>query len=280
MRFTAQVARGFRLGGINDPLNEPLCEAQDLTTFGGRPTWDDEKVWNYELGAKTQSGDGRLIFNAAVFYSDIEDLQANLDAGTCSSRVVFNVDKASSRGVEVEVFARPDERWDFGLSATWLDAQLDSSVIGADGQPIQGLREGNRLPTSPEFQAAGSVTFSWPWANTTQGYVNFTAQYVGSSYTQLADQEPGFSTVTSDDFITYGDPTINSFTFDPKLPAYEIGNLRVGARSELWELAAFVNNVWDERAFLSLDRERGRRARIGYLTNQPRTYGISVRRSF
>ncbi len=38
-----------------------------------------------------------------------------------------------------------------------------------------------------------------------------------------------------------------------------------------WDLALFCNNLTDERAFLALDRERGTRARIGYLTNQPRT---------
>jgi iron complex outermembrane receptor protein len=54
----------------------------------------------------------------------------------------------------------------------------------------------------------------------------------------------------------------------------------LGVRGDQWEAALFVNNVWDERAFLSLDRERGSRARVGYLTNRPRTYGLTVRRSF
>ena len=53
-----------------------------------------------------------------------------------------------------------------------------------------------------------------------------------------------------------------------------------GSRSEAWEAALFVNNLWDERAFLSLDRERGTRARVGYLTNMPRTYGVSLRMNF
>jgi iron complex outermembrane receptor protein len=39
----------------------------------------------------------------------------------------------------------------------------------------------------------------------------------------------------------------------------------------------FVNNVFDERALLGLDRERGTRARVGYLTNQPRTFGTTLR---
>jgi len=45
-------------------------------------------------------------------------------------------------------------------------------------------------------------------------------------------------------------------------------------------VSAFVNNVTDERARLSLDRERGTRARIGYLTNEPRSFGIATRFDF
>ena len=54
VKLNAQVSRGFRLGGINDPLNIPLCTPQDLVTFGGREAWDDETAWNYEVGAKTR----------------------------------------------------------------------------------------------------------------------------------------------------------------------------------------------------------------------------------
>jgi iron complex outermembrane receptor protein len=54
-------------------------------------------------------------------------------------------------------------------------------------------------------------------------------------------------------------------------------NLRVGlAKSTNWDVALFVSNVTDERAFLALDRERGLRARVGYLTNQPRTIGVTM----
>ena len=81
-------------------------------------------------------------------------------------------------------------------------------------------------------------------------------------------------------FFNFGAPTISQFTFDPELPSYELGNLRLGVRSGSWEAAAFVNNLWDERAFLSLDRERGTRARVGYLTNMPRTYGLALRLNF
>ena len=288
LSFNAQVSRGFRLGGINDPLNDPICSPADRTLFGSvfNTNWRDEKAWNYELGMKSRFADGRVVFNASAYYSDIEDLQANVDAGSCSSRIVVNVPKAHTLGVEAELFARPSDAWDFGLSATWVEARIDSDVTGTGTTPIAGIRDGNRLPTAPEVQGAASVTYSWPWFSELRGYVNFTAQYVGSSFTQLADQEAPFGTLDSNSatpapsFITYGNPTINSFTFPTELPSYEIGNLRFGVRGDQWEGALFVNNVWDERAFLSLDRERGSRARVGYLTNRPRTYGLTVRRSF
>jgi iron complex outermembrane receptor protein len=280
----AQVARGFRLGGINDPLNDPICSASDRTLFGSirKTNWEDEKAWNYEIGAKTQWNGGRITFNSSVFYSDIENLQANVDAGSCSSRIVVNVPEAHTFGVEAELFAKPNDNWDFGIGATWVEAEIDSSVTGTGTTPLAGIRKGNRLPTSPELQASASIGYTQPVFSNLEGFGVLSLQYVGSSFTQLADQEAPFGQIggAGPPFIPFGDPTIDSFTFDPELPSYEIGNLRVGVRSESWETAVFINNLWDERAFLSLDRERGTRARVGYLTNQPRTFGVSFRMNF
>jgi iron complex outermembrane receptor protein len=288
VNFNAQVSRGFRLGGINDPLNGPICTPEDLALFGSvfEETWDDETAVNYEIGAKTRLAGGTVLFNTAVFYSDIKDLQANVDAGSCSSRIVVNVPEAHSMGIEAELFARPNENWDFGISATWVEAEIDSSVTGSGTEPIAGMREGNRLPTAPEFQAAATVTYMRPVFNDKEGFATLSVQHVGSSFSQLADQEFPFGFLDSDPdsppppFINFGDTTIDEFSWDPELPSYEIGNLRLGVRTDVWETALFINNIWDERAFLSLDRERGSRARVGYLTNQPRTYGVSFRMNF
>jgi iron complex outermembrane receptor protein len=282
MLFSAQVSRGFRLGGINDPLNVTLCAPQDLVTYGGQPNFGDEKVLNYEVDAKTRLADGKVTFNVAAFYSDIDDLQVIADAGSCSSRIVLNA-KAKAIGGEVELYARPNASWDFGISATYVKAEITKSRLAADGTPIAGIRDGNRLPTSPELQAAASATYSWPFSDQLDGFANFTFQYVGSSWTQLADQEPPFGCVGcpgAPGFIAFGNPTISQFTFRTELPDYQLGNLRFGVKSGRWEAAAFVNNLWDERAFLSVDRERGTRARVGYLTNQPRTYGVMLHLGF
>ncbi|HEV8268046.1 MAG TPA: TonB-dependent receptor, partial [Thermoanaerobaculia bacterium] len=124
----AQVAKGFRLGGINDPINVPLCSPQDLVTFGGRENWDDETAWNYEIGAKNKLFGGRGSLNASVFYQDIKDLQVSVTAGTCSSRLVFNVPKARSVGGELEFSALLTDNLELALSASYADATLRSTL--------------------------------------------------------------------------------------------------------------------------------------------------------
>ena len=289
MQFTAQIAKGFRLGGINDPLNLGLCTPEDAEIYGGRPTWDDETVMNYEVGAKTRLADGRITLNGAVFFNKIDGLQAVADAGSCSSRIILNAE-AESKGVELELFARPNENWDFGVSATYADAEITRSQFDANGSIIAGIREGNRLPTSPELQAAATMAFTWAMGSTLESYLRLTGQHVGSSYTQLADQEPGFGFISNDPSAPAGSaalidtmgniPANTTIEFPAELPSYEIANFRWGIRADRWEAGVFVNNLFDERAFLSLDRERGRRARVGYLTNPPRTYGVNFRLNF
>jgi iron complex outermembrane receptor protein len=67
--INTQASRGFRLGGINDPLNAALCKGTDKFVFGGHPNWKDETAWNYEVGAKSQWLDRKVTFNASAFFS-------------------------------------------------------------------------------------------------------------------------------------------------------------------------------------------------------------------
>ena len=70
-------------------------------------------------------------------------------------------------------------------------------------------------------------------------------------------------------------------TVNLQLPDYQLVNLSAGVDFENGlSLIAYVNNVFDENALLSFDRERGGRARLGYAVGQPRTMGVTVRKSF
>ncbi len=283
--LNAQVSKGFRLGGINDPLNVPLCSPSDLATFGNRDNWIDESVWNYEVGLKTRVLKGAGAFSVAGFYMDIRDLQATVTAGSCSSRVVFNVPKARSQGIEIEFEAAPNEHFDFAISTIFNDSELRSTLTSTDPAGnvavVSGIEEGERLPTVPKFQLAAAATFQWEVRPGSLAYVTGTYQHLGSRFTQVGDQDLGMLNMLSFGANTIGAPlTQSTFTYDPELPAYDLVNLRAGLRRNNWDVALYLNNVFDERALLSFDRERGTLARIGFLTNQPRAFGISTRFDF
>ena len=283
--LNAQVSRGFRLGGINDPLNVPLCTPQDLVTFGGRETWENETVWNYEVGVKSRVLNGNGAFNVSLFYMDINDLQATVTAGSCSSRVVFNVPDARSQGIEVEFEAAPTQNFDFAVSSSFNDSELQSTLTSTDPSGavtiVSGIEEGQRLPTVPRFQFAAAATYQWEVRPGSLAYATGTYQHVGSRFTQVGDQDLGTLNLLSFEPTSIGGPLTSSlFTYDPKLPAYDILNLRAGLRRDQWDVSVYVNNVTDERALLSFDQERGTRARISYMTNQPRTFGIATRFGF
>jgi outer membrane receptor protein involved in Fe transport len=273
----AQASKGFRLGGVNDPLNLPLCSPADAALFGGFQDYDDETLWNYELGVKSQ-GRG-FTFNAAGFYNDIKNLQVTLDAGSCSSRVVFNVPKAHSMGVEFELGLSPTDGLDLNLSGSIIEAEFDSTLPGVLAATT-GIREGNRLPSVPKFQLSASGSYEWPIGDTANMYVAASVQHVGTRFTQPADQENNPRTFVHG--LPFGGaPAGSSTTVDLQLPDYQLVNLSAGVDFDNGlSLIAYVNNLFDENALLSFDRERGGRARLGYTVGQPRTFGITARKTF
>lgn len=290
LTLNAQASRGFRLGGINDPLNASLCTAGDLATYGPLAgPWKDETAWNYEVGAKSQFSGGKGSLNVSAFYMDISDLQLTVSAGQCSSRLILNADKARSVGAELELTASPNDNLDLAVSAGLNDAKLLTSFKDQSGNVVAGIADGNRLPSVPQVQGSAAVTYGWSVRPGSRAFVSGTYQYVGSRYTLIDDQGGGVGPACVSqpfgctDLNTFGANTIGgpltqgTFRFNPLLPGYGLVNLRVGLTRQTWELSVYLNNAFDEIAYLALDRERGTTARIGYLTNQPRTVGVAMR---
>lgn len=281
--LNAQVAKGFRLGGVNDPLNLPLCDGgvpngPDAQTFGGRPRYDDETLWNYEGGMKAQFGG--ITFNIAGFYTKIKNLQVTADAGSCSSRIVFNVPKAHTMGVEFELAAQPVTGLDLSISGSVIEAEFDATIARPNGSVIEGIRDGNRLPSVPKFQISANAQYGFPVGPDTEAYLGASFQHVGSRFTQPGDQENNPRRFVHG--LPFGGAPASAATVvDLKLPAYELVNLSAGVNfpGDLG-VSIYVNNLLDENALLAFDRERGGRARLGFSVSQPRTFGLTVRKGF
>ena len=124
-------------------------------------TGKTRRSMNYELGAKTRLADGRVTFNSAVFITT-----GGRAAGHRRRRQLLLAHHPATprprrSGAEMELFVRPDEHWDFGLSATYVDAKITKTFTDSTGTPIAGIRDGNRLPTSPQLQAAATGAYNF-----------------------------------------------------------------------------------------------------------------------
>ncbi len=101
MLFFASATRGFKSGGWNARGSAP----NTLLPF------DPEKVWSYELGAKTEFFNRRLRVNLTGFWLDTKDLQtpsAFIDPTSGSATFITqNFANYENKGLELEVTAAP-----------------------------------------------------------------------------------------------------------------------------------------------------------------------------
>lgn len=146
-------ARGFRGGGFNGGARTESPEA--LTSF------EPEFIDSYEVGVKTTVLDRRLSLSGAIFQMDRDDQQVpQVISAECPEEVcptdVFtrNAAKTRSRGVELELMARPFDAMSVNGSVGYVKAEyLDfpEAQHQLTGEPVN--RAGERFPFLPEFQS-------------------------------------------------------------------------------------------------------------------------------
>lgn len=281
--LNAQVSRGFRLGGVNDPLNIDLCtdsqRVNHFPTYSVYQEFEDETLWNYEVGFK--SSFENVTFNGSVFYTDIENLGVNVDAGPCSSRVTISVPESHTAGAELELSIQPTRSLLLAFAGSYVEAEFDSTIRAAtDGSVVDGIENGNRIPSVPDWQISGSATYTLPGLlSARESYLSASWQFVGDSITQSGDQVPG-NEVFEHGLAYRGASADEATEVDLLLDSYHLFNLSAGLVYNNLEFVAYVKNITDENVRLSFDRERGGRARLAYRVGQPRTFGVVTRMRF
>lgn len=280
--LNAQVSRGFRLGGVNDPLNQSLCTdskgVDHFPTYSVYQEFEDETLWNYEVGFK--SSFENVTFNGSVFYTDIENLGVNVDAGPCSSRVTISVPESHTAGAELELSIQPTRSLLLAFAGSYLEAEFDSTLRTVDGGVLDGIEKGNRIPSVPDWQLSGSATYTLPgFLSARESFLSASWQFVGDSITQSGDQVPDRG-VFGHGLPYRGASADEETEVDLLLDSYHLFNLSAGLVYGNIEFTAYVKNLTDENVKLSFDRERGGRARLAYRVGQPRTFGVVTRMRF
>ena len=190
LSVNVQAAKGFRLGGINDPLNLPLCTPADLRHL--RPFASDlqgRTLWNYEAGVKYSKRG--ITFNAAAFHNEIRDLQVTVD---CRQLLVAHRVQRSEGAHDRHrgrVRGPPGAGPRLVARRQHPERGVRFDGLPAAGRVIGGIRKGNRLPTVPKFQIAAIATYGRAFNDNADWYVNGSVQHIGNRFTQPGDQEPG-----------------------------------------------------------------------------------------
>ena len=146
----AEAAKGFRYGGINQPIPTELC-AEALAGYGltSAPlTYGPDYLWTYSLGEKASALDRRLTVNTTAFFTHWTDIQTLAPLSSCGYYFEQNKGDVKSTGVEVESHWLATSALTLGLSASYTDSVADG--------PIENLNasSGARTPYFPRVIAA------------------------------------------------------------------------------------------------------------------------------
>ncbi len=161
------AARGFRLGGTNEALPADVC---GLPSQPG--PFKSDKLWNYEVGAKTAWADRKITVDGALFRIDFKDFQT-VQRLACSFSVVQNAGKLTSQGAELEISARPISELMLTLAGSYTDSQLKNNVasVGVDG---------DRAPYVPKVTANATAEYTRVIWGDISGFFGADTQYVGN----------------------------------------------------------------------------------------------------
>jgi iron complex outermembrane receptor protein len=190
----ASVAKGVKAGGSNG-LGVP---------FPGQIQYRRETNWTYEIGSKNYFPEIGLTLNAALFYTDWNNLQTTevrLDENglipqtfAVLSTVTGNVGSVTVKGAEVEGVLEVTDNITLDFGAAYNDATYDDGVTAqrfelaqtCDGTvcPNNGTVPigGNQVERTPAFDAYAGLGYRGEFGEDNDYYLRVDASYQTKQY--------------------------------------------------------------------------------------------------
>ncbi|MFC3580784.1 TonB-dependent receptor [Sphingomonas hylomeconis] len=275
----ATYAKSFKSGGINLsglPLNA-AGTGVDLATQTVKP----EKVDNYEIGLKTQFLDRRVTLNVAGFWTAVADYQATVNNGqlTVIRGYLANAAKVRSRGFEFDSSFRPSQRFNLYVNGAYTDSTYEKFT---------------NAPCPPEL-SGGTVTTGTPGAAGVPGGLSPVACDISGqrlpgiskwSFSYGGEYNVPVGGAGGQVYIGYDGNYRSRFSSNPSpsaytwIEGYALSNVRAGYRRDGFNLFGWVRNAFDQHYFELLSTQSGSTGLIVGQPGDPRTYGLTISKSF
>jgi len=208
--------------------------------------FDKETSDSFELGIRSTVLDGKLRLEAAVYHTEVDDMQFfEFFVGSFGLlRVVSNIDEVTIDGFEASAAWQATDWLSLYVGGNWIDSEIDKNSSRPD-------TVGNDSPYTAEYTAnvGGRVVF--PFGNGVDFFASVDWNFVGDTWFHVvqANQRPTvFGPVAGFNGFPDGFATaVAVASWDrAKRGSYDTGNVRIGVETERWTLAVFGNNITDE----------------------------------
>ncbi|WP_020399680.1 TonB-dependent receptor [Kordiimonas gwangyangensis] len=242
----ATYSKGFRPGGVNRALTGVVA-----------PAYEQDFVYNYELGWKTSFLNRRLRFNGAVYMLDWKNFQYSfLDFSISPLTLITNVGQARTKGFEFDTVFAATERLTLSLSGSYNDAKLQEDYYQDDDDLQNGVvsaPDGTRMPFVPKLKLTATARYSFE-IGSLPAYFQGSWSHTGESWNNLK----------------VADRVLQ--------PSYDLVNMAIGVEGDGWTAEIFADNVTDERAVIYADQNNF--VDFPVYTNRPRRFGIRFGQRF
>ncbi len=278
----ATYARSYKSGGINlsglplDLSNNPILSAA---------TVKPEKVNHYELGLKTQFLDRRLTLNLAGFWTEISDYQATVTNGQLGvlRGYLANAGKVRTRGLEFDSAFRPTDRFSVYANGAYTDAKYVKFVDA----PCPPELSGGSAPTATSLPGpAGTGTVSPSNCDISGQRLPGVSKWA-FSYGAEYDLPATIGGLDGQVYLGYDGSYRSTFSSNPSrslytdIKGYALSNFRLGFKAkDSWNVFGWLRNAFDHNYYEVLALQSGSTGLVVGQPGDPRTYGLTVSRSF
>ena len=240
------LAKGYKAGGFN------------ALQIG--PAFENEDVWNAEVGIKQSFG--RFSYNASLFHYRYDNRQSirlidpDPNNPVDIPRFVFDTGDLEATGIDVDMRWKVTDAFTLEAQAEWIDSKYKDYVT-PEGVDLDGEPTGE-----PRFTASVGAAYRMSLGDSGDLRLSARHAYRGRTRCNAGSDLQGDCGVNA--LLDIGEPR-------------ERTDVRVGWTSPqgTWSWAVYGNNIFDNQYVKGLNTYgRGPLGVVGATISEPRTYGM------